>query len=402
MAWYDNEEGEDADELAYQKAMDKDDDNALASFAGPLFIRGDEDNTFRVKNKSLSDWERRNVLERLTKATEIRCLLLGVVHGTLNTKAKSPRATLMVFKFRFDTIKHARRMTRARIDIEFFAKKKGDEAPEVLAVAPNERWSVVPTEDREKLSAGGKVKAGVSGVPFVDLGAEVSLRKTWSKDISDATTVTGGTHLGENIDAGAPTACGWTLLENKKRQTGLPDSLTVAVLVTRTNDKPFHAMVNLEARGNIRTEMDWMLNKIPVDDPVLFNPSNAQQTKDEEDEEDEEDEDEENEDVENEKEGNEEDEEEDDEEEEDGENEEDWEEVEADEETERTTTRRSTKRGKGKEQKKSSKTPEKKKPKKVSVMMYGHWRLGRWQAKMDKLADVTFRTVYKRAEKERW
>ncbi|KAI6087191.1 hypothetical protein F4821DRAFT_236617 [Hypoxylon rubiginosum] len=253
-----------------------DGDNALASYNIPMFPYGDKENTFHVKNRSQEDWERRIVIERRTKTTEIRCHLLDVIHGTLDFDSNSSPATLMVFKFRFDVTGHARRLTRARIDIEFFAKEANDTAPTILAIAPDERWTILPTVDNEENIVHGALNGGVTGIPFVNAGAEVSLQKTWNKDISDATTVTGGAHMGENIDSGEPTACGWSILENKTRKTGLPDSLTVAVLAQRKTNKQFNATVSLEASGNIRTKLDRMFNKIPIDDPVLFNPEKAQ------------------------------------------------------------------------------------------------------------------------------
>ena len=345
------------------QALDDHDDEALMSLRVPMFISGDDNNTFRVRNKSLTDWERRIVVERLTKATEIRCLLLDVVHGRLSAKPDSPPATLMVFKFRFDPIKHGRRLIQARIDIEFFAKEAGGEAPTVLAIAADERWSVIPTVDHESWSAGGKLTAGVSGVPLTNLGGEASLQRTWAKDISDATTVTGGAHLGQGIDSGEPTACGWTLLENGTRNTGLPSSLTVAVLIERKTDKQFNAVVNLEARGNLRTRMDWMFSKIPVDDPVLFNPATAKSAPDGrvEDDDDEETDDE----------------------------------VDVQEEGEKE-------KGKGDVANEEASKGKKSRSKKITAKKYGTYRLGRWKTKMDSLSDVTFRTVYGSSEKERY
>lgn len=346
-----------------------DERQALMSFKADMFISGDKDNTFRVKNKSLSDWERRIVLERLTKATEIRCHLLDVVHGTLSRKAGSDLATLMVFKFRFDSVRHARRLVRARVDIEFFAKDAaaGGEAPTVLAMAPDERWAVVPTVDREEWTAGASASAGAPGVPAVDLGAEASLQKTWSRDISDATTVTGGPHFGEGIDAGAHTACGWTILENRQRETGLPDSLTVAVLVGRQTDEQFNAVVNLEARGSFRTKMDWMFSKIPVDDPVLFNPAIIREGEEVVDSEEEE-------------------------EQEQGQERglkgpgDEWE---------------GQKGEDGEEVVDGGYKPQKER-RKVTARRYGRNRLGKWETRMDDLADVTFRTVYHNSEKDRF
>lgn len=249
------------------------DGEALLSFDTPLFISGDDDDTFHAKNKSMTDWQRRIVVERLTKATTIQCFLIDVLHGKLDQTANSPPATLMVFKFRLEPIKHGRRLVRARIDIEFFSKDGEDAAPTVLAVGLDDRWTISPTVDHEDIQKGGKLSVNVSGVPFVGAGAEASVEKSIGRDISDATTITGGTHYGEGRDSGDHTACGWTLLENQKRMTGLPYSFTVPVLLQRKDDKQFNANVNLTVKGNKRTTIDWMFNKVPVDDPILFNPT---------------------------------------------------------------------------------------------------------------------------------
>ncbi|OAL39154.1 hypothetical protein AYO20_01472 [Fonsecaea nubica] len=251
----------------------EDDENGPMLFEAPLFVSGDDDDTFHVKNQSLTEWQRRIVMERLTKACTIQCFLVSVLHGNLNKTPESPSATLMVFKFRLDPLKHDRRLIRARIDIEFFAEDREDAAPTVLAVGLDDRWTIGPTADHEDVVKGGNVNFGVAGIPFVNVGVEASLSKTGGRDIHDATTITGGTHFGEGIDAGAHTACGWTLLENQRRKTGVPYSFTVPVLLERHHDKKFKACVHLAAKGNTRTTIEWMFNKVPVDDPVLFNPA---------------------------------------------------------------------------------------------------------------------------------
>lgn len=245
---------------------------ALASFAVPLYITGDDENTFRVKNKSLADWQRRMVIDRVEKALDIQCLLEDVVHGSFTEDGKLMPATLMVFKFRVDPKKHSRRIIRALINIEFFAMDAGDEPPSVHAIAPDERWSVVPTTDHEEITTGGRLTLGLSSLIPIDLGGEVTLEKTTTRDISDATTVTGSIHHGEGIDSGDPTACAWALLENKTRKTGVPDSLKVGIVLKRKDEKPFKAAVNVEARADLSTRLEWMFSKVPLDDPVLFNP----------------------------------------------------------------------------------------------------------------------------------
>ncbi|KAL2694937.1 hypothetical protein Neosp_001526 [[Neocosmospora] mangrovei] len=205
-----------------------------------------EDSTFRTENASSHDWERRNVIERTRGSIHTRVELLEVTHGTLDEYGDE--ATLMVFRFRFDPQKTSRRVLRARVNIEFLGKDGGN-APIVEAIAPEERWAVVPTTDSESTTRGAEL------------------------DVSDATTVSGSINLGKGRNSGESTVAVWNLQENKRRETGVPDSVTTAVLLRRYDNEPFNARVELEA------DVDWVsgfarkFTGVPLDDPVLFNPT---------------------------------------------------------------------------------------------------------------------------------
>ncbi|EEU33720.1 uncharacterized protein NECHADRAFT_89211 [Fusarium vanettenii 77-13-4] len=199
-------------DLAYQPVGN--DNEALASFNLPMFINGDDNNIFHTKNASMSDWNRRI------------CSLLEVLYSTLDDSPKSTSATLLVLKFRFATIKHRRRLVRARISIEFFSKDPEVAAPTVLAIGFDYRWAVEPTVDHDDSVAGGKMNVGVPGIPFVEATVAASTEKTRSRDRQDATTITGSTHFGKGLDTGNHTACSWTLLENKTRKNASPNQET--------------------------------------------------------------------------------------------------------------------------------------------------------------------------------
>lgn len=228
-----------------------------------------EDDTFRTQNASLEDWERRNVIERTRGNIHTRVELIDVAHGTLEDGDNS---TLMVFRFRFDPQKNSRRVIRARVNIEFFSASKRGSAPVVEAIAPDERYTVVPTTDQESTTSGGELNLGASGVPFLQAGGTAKLEKTVSRDISDATTITGSINLGTGKNSGESTAAAWTLLENKRRETGVPDAVKVAVLLRRGDNKPFNAKVTLEADVDFKSGLEQKFMKMPLDDPVLFNP----------------------------------------------------------------------------------------------------------------------------------
>lgn len=52
----------------------------------------------------------------------------------------------------------------------------------------------------------------------------------------------------------------------------MPDSVRVAVLVRRETDDPFNAMVTIEAEADMATNFGSLFRKVPLENPVLFNP----------------------------------------------------------------------------------------------------------------------------------
>lgn len=243
----------------------------LASLAVSLDPAGEGDE-FHTRNTSEEDWERRSVIHRTSDSVNVLCDLMNVQHGNLGGELDADDlATLMVFRFRFDPQKSSRRVLNARLKIEFFPTDRATgEPPELEAIAPEERWSLLPTRDQESVTQGGELSLGVSQIASAN--GKVTLEKTTTMDITDATTVAGSMNLGTGLDAGAYTCASWTLLENKRRQSGVPDSLRVALLVRREDDEPFNAKVTIEADYDFATTCRRFWKKVPLDDPVLFNP----------------------------------------------------------------------------------------------------------------------------------
>ncbi|TXC08092.1 hypothetical protein FocTR4_00002496 [Fusarium oxysporum f. sp. cubense] len=227
-----------------------------------------EDDTFRTQNASLSDWERRNIIERTSGSIHTRVELLSVSHGSYNEGGDE--ATLLVFRFRFDPQKSSRRVLWAKAEIEFFAEDALDLTVE--AIAPEERWAVVPTTDTETTTRSGQLNLGAPGVPLLHAGASAGLEKTYSRDVKDATTVTGAINLGTGKNSGGSTVAVWNFQENERHKTGVPDSVTTAILLRRSCDERFTAVVTLEADVDWVTGLERKFAKIPLDDPILFNP----------------------------------------------------------------------------------------------------------------------------------
>ncbi|KAK2055745.1 hypothetical protein LY76DRAFT_595761 [Colletotrichum caudatum] len=250
-----------------------DDDKPLATFEMLLsdVVIG-EDSTFRTQNLSIDDWERRNIIERTQGNIHIRVELMDVEHGTYDDTGDE--ATLMVFRFRFDPQKNTRRVIRARVDIEFLPSDDDDDnrAPIVDAIAPEQRWTVSRTIDQTSTTTGGEINVGAAGVPFLEAVATGKMEKTVSRDVNGATTVTGSINLGTGRNSGDSTVAVWNLQENRQRKDGVPDSVSVAVLLRREDNAPFTASVTLDADVDARSGLERKFMKVPLDDPVLFNP----------------------------------------------------------------------------------------------------------------------------------
>lgn len=230
-----------------------------------------EESTFRTQNSSLADLERHNIIERTEGNIHTRVELIDVMHGTYDDD-EIEEATLLVFCFRFDPQRNSNRVKHARVHIEFFAAKKDSIGPVVDAIAPEKRWTIMPTTDHETITRGGEMNASASGVPFLDIGTAAKFERTISRDINDATTITGSINMGTGRNSGESTVAVWNLQENRQRKTGIPDSIQVAVLLRREDSKPFTARVTLKIETDIVSGIKQWFAKVPLDDPILFNP----------------------------------------------------------------------------------------------------------------------------------
>ncbi|KAI6305381.1 hypothetical protein MCOR29_010507 [Pyricularia oryzae] len=106
------------------------------------------------------------------------------------------------------------------VKIEYVPTKAGQDPPEVVSIASDERWSLVTTIDHEEIVKESELSLGGSAA----------------------------------------------------HKTGVPDSVRVAVLVRRETDDPFNAMVTIEAEADMATNFGSLFRKVPLENPVLFNP----------------------------------------------------------------------------------------------------------------------------------
>lgn len=131
----------------------------------------------------------------------------------------------------------------------------------------------MPTTDHEEKVKSGGLTLGAAGIPFVDASVQTTIARTVTRDISDATTVSGSINLAPGKNSGVSSCAAWNLLENKRRKTGVPDSVQVAVLLKREDNELFNSMITMEADVDSITRIEGLFSrKVPLDDAVLFNP----------------------------------------------------------------------------------------------------------------------------------
>lgn len=252
---------------------DPGDDEGFTIELGP-HDEGDEDSDYRTQNDPSRPHQRSNVVER-KGSVQVRCVAVDVVHGSLEPDGEP--ASLLVFDFRFDARKHARRIVEAHMSFTF---ARGDANagvwadPVVLNMAPQGRMTVMRTTQTATTTRGGEAKAGGGALGGgIALGGGLKWEKSMSRETSDATTVVGSIDLvGRNF--GASNGVSWTLLENRSVKTGVPTSVRTAVLLQRADpDAKFRATCKIRAQADLRSSVEKLFGKTPKDDPILYDPS---------------------------------------------------------------------------------------------------------------------------------
>jgi hypothetical protein len=234
---------------------------------------GDAGSSYRTENEPCAPFQRSNYIER-KGAVDIRCSCLDVVHGFFSAESKV-FATLIVLQFRFDPRKRARRFESVDISLEFGSMKPGEGGPEVYAIAPGEKLSLVPTTQHEEVKRNAGLQlGGAAPVGGVTATGTVGWEKSVSRDTSDQTTVTGSIDL-KGRNWGKSNCASWTLLENKSAKTGVPASMRTAVLLKRKDESPFQCVVKIDASVDFKSTLERVFGgkgREPKDDPVLFDP----------------------------------------------------------------------------------------------------------------------------------
>ena len=241
--------------------------------------------SYRVKNY---EDQRPNIVDRMTgKSLMVKASLDGGVHGTMKAP-DGDLATLIFMEFQFSHTKSTRRFQSAEIIMTFSgARSERDSAegsmigsdPEVKDIQPRYRSCFLPTKTKVDV----KHSAHLSGQGGA-YGANMDTGWAWERNQSFETEheiVVNGGMSQEGRSDGADNTVRWALMENGKEKKGIPSVLRTAVLLKRETPSHghsgrFQATVKIEACVDLvsfaQTMTDKVFGKIPLDEPVLFDP----------------------------------------------------------------------------------------------------------------------------------
>ena len=79
-----------------------------------------------------------------------------------------------------------------------------------------------------------------------------------------------GSSIFTQQDGGEPNGARWILQENRSQRSGIPGSLTTAVLVKRKPDKAFIGMIQIKAKMDLGSTLEDLFGKKPKVHPVVF------------------------------------------------------------------------------------------------------------------------------------
>ncbi|GKT40025.1 uncharacterized protein ColSpa_00206 [Colletotrichum spaethianum] len=226
-------------------------ENDVQVFDVSMFEGGSEGSGFHTKNNPKDPYQRSEVIQRTGRGVDIRCSLIDAVHGAMSANSDF-WATLLVFQFRFDPQKRARRVSRATVELRFDVSDAGNDPPEVEAISFDGNYSFLPSKQSETITKGGEGSIGAS------YGAELSASAKWEKTVArettDATTISGGKLVVKNVPPNR--IAKWTLLENKTLESGVPASIRVAVRIKRRDEAVFTCVPRLECKADKWTSLE--------------------------------------------------------------------------------------------------------------------------------------------------
>jgi hypothetical protein len=216
------------------------------------------------------------------KALKLIAEMPDVVHGTISPGGDP--ATLIILKFKFQSLAIGRRFKSARITVTFL-DTEDDFAPAVEKITPDGTWALNQSVETEDRTTSGSL-TGISGPGFtVNAGMQYQYHETGQK--TDQATVSGTACIDDSRKdrkhvRGKNNVVIWSLLENPFTKQGIPTFLQGAILLKRNPNiaqKIFKALVEIEVVVDWETYFRSLIHKTPEDEPIVFHPWRASEGK---------------------------------------------------------------------------------------------------------------------------
>ncbi|KAG8674130.1 hypothetical protein FPOAC2_00106 [Fusarium poae] len=225
----------------------------------------------RIFNIAPNDYHRPEVFER-TGAVDITCYLEKVIHGVLSP---TEYGSIIVMQWFFQP-GIGRRISEATINLLFEVESTdSDTELEVRDISFEGTYSLIPTTQQIDTTRGVEATAGIQEVAQANLTAK--WERTTTATISDSITLNGGKRLFNHTPP--KRIAKWELFENKSQPQGIPTMLKVAMLVARDDEDKFQCRVDFACKTDLKTKLSGIFQKIPKDDPIIFQPDGSDKGK---------------------------------------------------------------------------------------------------------------------------
>ncbi len=240
------------------------DDLQDASVTIGLGKTGEDGSGYHTRNDPDAPFQRRVAVDR-PGVIEVRCESCEIVHGALAPDADE-WATLLVYQINLDATKRSRRIKSATIEFQFGSD---GQPPRIHALAPDGRYTVLPSTQNETTTRSGGANAS-GGAVGATAGVSAKWEKVVTRTTNDEARVTGSSLCDIY---GRAVGARWILHENKTIESGVPSLLRCAMLVARTDESLFECKITIKLEADWRSELGRLFGATPTDDPVFFDPS---------------------------------------------------------------------------------------------------------------------------------
>lgn len=133
----------------------------LPAFSIPVVELVSNSSNVHTENSLKDPWQRGTAVERNNGCISVSCVSKDIVHGLYseaddedmdNNDQQPQHCSLIVLHFRFEPVDLGRRIRKVQATVKFSAISEDDEDPVVDKIAPDGRFWVHPTTQKETVT----------------------------------------------------------------------------------------------------------------------------------------------------------------------------------------------------------------------------------------------------------